>query len=128
VAGTSDDELERMLSALQPAMGDVEYTFKHALTLEVGYNSVLIERRRLLRERAAQAIEALFADRQISTRYIEGQNLSIRMVCVDSAVDHFYSVANIWEIGDIVDVLEFREAKKYWMTRHGLHCLLRLAE
>ncbi len=54
VAGKSDDELERMLSALQlaefiyeqPAMGDVEYTFKHALTLEVAYNSVLSERRR----------------------------------------------------------------------------------
>jgi class 3 adenylate cyclase/tetratricopeptide (TPR) repeat protein len=71
VAGKSDDELERMLSALQlaefiyeqPALGNVEYTFKHALTLEVGYNSVLVERRRLLHERAAQAIEALFSDR-----------------------------------------------------------------
>ena len=71
VARKSDDELERMLSELQlaefiyeqPAMGDVEYTFKHALTLEVGYNSVLVERRRLLHERAAQAIEALFSDR-----------------------------------------------------------------
>ena len=71
VAGKSDDELERMLSALQlgefiyeqPAMGDIEYTFKHALTQEVAYNSVLVERRRLLHERAAQAIEALFADR-----------------------------------------------------------------
>src|SRR5271166_6217612 len=71
VTGKSDDELERMLSALQlaefiyeqPAMGDVEYTFKHALTLEVGYNSVLVERRRLLHERAAQTIEALFSDR-----------------------------------------------------------------
>jgi class 3 adenylate cyclase/tetratricopeptide (TPR) repeat protein len=71
VAGKSDDELERMLAALQlaefiyeqPAMGDVEYTFKHALTLEVGYNSVLAQRRRLLHERAAQGIEALFSDR-----------------------------------------------------------------
>ncbi len=71
VVGKSDDELERLLSALQlaefiyeqPAMGDVEYTFKHALTLEVGYNSVLVERRRLLHERAAQAIEELFSDR-----------------------------------------------------------------
>jgi class 3 adenylate cyclase/tetratricopeptide (TPR) repeat protein len=71
VVRKSDDELERMLAALQlaefiyeqPAMGDVEYTFKHALTLEVGYNSVLTERRRLLHERAAQAIEALFSDR-----------------------------------------------------------------
>ena len=71
VAGKSDDELERMLSALQlaefiyeqPAFPDIEYTFKHALTQEVAYNSVLVERRRLLHERAAQSIEALFADR-----------------------------------------------------------------
>ena len=47
----------------QPAIGDIEYIFKHALTQEVAYNSVLIERRKLLHERAAQAIEALFADR-----------------------------------------------------------------
>jgi class 3 adenylate cyclase/tetratricopeptide (TPR) repeat protein len=71
VAGKSDDELERMLSDLQlsefiyeqPAMGDIEYRFKHALTLEVGYNSVLGERRRLLHEYTGQAIEILYADR-----------------------------------------------------------------
>src|SRR5262249_40094112 len=34
--------------------------FKHALTQEVAYNSVLIERRKVLHERAAQALEALF--------------------------------------------------------------------
>ena len=32
----------------QPATGDIEYIFKHALTQEVAYNSVLIERRKLL--------------------------------------------------------------------------------
>jgi class 3 adenylate cyclase len=66
-----DAELERMLSLLQlgefiyeqPATGDVEYQFKHALTQEVAYNSVLTERRRLLHGRSAQAIEGLFADR-----------------------------------------------------------------
>jgi class 3 adenylate cyclase len=64
-------ELERMLSELQlgefiyeqPATGDVEYIFKHALTLEVAYNSVLVQRRRLLHERVAIALEALFAER-----------------------------------------------------------------
>jgi len=44
----------------QPATGDIEYIFKHALTQEVAYNSVLSERRKQLHERAAQAIEALF--------------------------------------------------------------------
>ncbi len=67
VTGQGDDELNRLLDALQlaefiyeqPAAGEVEYTFKHALTQEVAYHSVLSERRQLLHERAAQAIEAL---------------------------------------------------------------------
>jgi class 3 adenylate cyclase/predicted ATPase len=65
----SDDELSRLLSDLQlgefiyeqPAVGDTEYTFKHALTQEVAYNSLLIERRKLLHERAGQALESLYA-------------------------------------------------------------------
>ncbi|MCY1346598.1 TOMM system kinase/cyclase fusion protein [compost metagenome] len=44
----------------QPAFPEVEYTFKHALTQEVTYGSLLSERRRALHERTAQAIEALF--------------------------------------------------------------------
>jgi class 3 adenylate cyclase len=71
VTGKSDDELEPMLSELrlaefiyeQPAFPDIEYTFKHALSQEVAYNSVLVERRRMLHERAGQAIEMLFAAR-----------------------------------------------------------------
>ena len=47
----------------QPALGEAEYTFKHALTQEVAYNSMLMERRRLLHERAGHAIEALFKER-----------------------------------------------------------------
>ena len=46
----------------QPAVGDVEYTFKHALTQEVAYNSVLMERRKPLHERTGAAIEALYAE------------------------------------------------------------------
>ena len=67
--GRKDDELERMLGDLQmaefiyeqPAVGDIEYIFKHALTQEVAYNSLLIERRKLLHARAGQALESLFA-------------------------------------------------------------------
>jgi predicted ATPase len=47
----------------QPAAADVEYTFKHALTHDVAYKSLLTERRRLLHERTGQAIERLFAER-----------------------------------------------------------------
>jgi class 3 adenylate cyclase/tetratricopeptide (TPR) repeat protein len=71
LVATSDEELERLLTALQlaefiyeqPAPGGVEYTFKHALTREVAYSSVLIERRKALHERTGEAIERLFADR-----------------------------------------------------------------
>jgi predicted ATPase len=39
------------------------YSFKHALTYEVAYGSLLQERRRMLHGRAAQAIEKFFAER-----------------------------------------------------------------
>ena len=63
-------ELDSMLSELQlgefiyeqPAVGDLEYTFKHALTHDVAYNSVLNERRRLLHERIGAALESLYPE------------------------------------------------------------------
>ena len=69
VVGKSEDELNRMLDALQlaefiyeqPASGDIEYIFKHALTQEVAYKSVLVERRKLVHERIGSAMEASFA-------------------------------------------------------------------
>jgi class 3 adenylate cyclase/tetratricopeptide (TPR) repeat protein len=68
VVPKSDDELNRMLGDLQlaefiyeqPAVGDTEYIFKHALTQEVSHNSVLLERRRQLHERIGGAIETVF--------------------------------------------------------------------
>ncbi len=66
----ADDDLNRMLGALQlaefiyeqPAVGDTEYIFKHALTQEVSYNSVLQERRKHLHERTGAALENLYAN------------------------------------------------------------------
>ena len=68
VTGKSDPELEQSLHALQiaefvyeqPALPEAEYIFKHALTQEVAYNSVLIERRKLLHERIGAIIETLY--------------------------------------------------------------------
>ncbi len=67
--GKSNDELAPLLSNLQlaefiyeqPAFPENEYTFKHALTQEVAYDSVLMERRKLIHERTASALEAMFA-------------------------------------------------------------------
>jgi predicted ATPase len=68
VVGQPEDEVHRLLSHLQagefiyeqPAFPEPEYTFKHALTQEVAYQSVLVERRKVLHERTAQAIEELY--------------------------------------------------------------------
>jgi predicted ATPase len=62
--------LESMLAELrasefiyeQPVETRIEYIFKHALTQEVAYNSLLIERRKQLHERAGQALESIFTD------------------------------------------------------------------
>jgi predicted ATPase len=70
VTARSDDALNLMLGNLQlaefiyeqPAIGDIEYSFKHALTQEVAYNSVLIERRKQLHERAGLALESMFVE------------------------------------------------------------------
>src|SRR5262249_21670881 len=42
---------------------DLEYTFKHALTLEVAYGTMLQDRRRALHARITEAIEALYSER-----------------------------------------------------------------
>ena len=42
---------------------ELEYTFKHALTQEVAYGSLLQERRRALHARIVEAIERLYPDR-----------------------------------------------------------------
>ena len=61
-----EDELYRLLASLQrkeflyeqPAFPEVEYLFKHALTQEVAYGTVLQDERKALHERTAQAIES----------------------------------------------------------------------
>src|SRR5215831_6837240 len=65
------DELRPALAELQTAefiyetslFPDLEYTFKHALTHEVAYGSVLAERRRALHAAIVEAIERVHADR-----------------------------------------------------------------
>ena len=71
IAEESEDRLRRGLSQLQAAeflyearlFPDLEYTFKHALTHEVAYGSLLHDRRRSLHARIMEAIERLFPER-----------------------------------------------------------------
>jgi class 3 adenylate cyclase/tetratricopeptide (TPR) repeat protein len=71
IAEPGDDELHAALGRLQAAeflyeagyFPDLEYTFKHALTHEVTYGSLLQDRRRTLHARIVEAIERRFPDR-----------------------------------------------------------------
>ena len=69
-------------STEQPAVGDVQYTFKHALTHDVAYKSVLVERRKLLHERIGSAMEASFAqsidDHLSQLAYHYGRSANVR--------------------------------------------------
>jgi class 3 adenylate cyclase/tetratricopeptide (TPR) repeat protein len=63
-----EDTLHRLLASLQhkeflyeqPAFPESEYLFKHALTQDVAYGTVLHEQRKILHEHTATAMEALY--------------------------------------------------------------------
>ncbi len=71
IAGLPDEDLRRGLDHLQAAeflyetslFPDLEYTFKHALTHDVAYGSLLQDRRRELHAKVVETIEALYSDR-----------------------------------------------------------------
>ena len=108
VISQPEDDLYRLLSSLQrkeflyeqPAFPDVEYLFKHGLTQEVAYNSVLIERRKALHEQIAQAIEQLFHDR-LEEHY--------------SALAHHYQRS-----GNTEKAIKYilRDLRSEWLTHH----------
>jgi len=61
---------------------ELEYVFKHALTQEVAYNSLLLKRRKEIHEKIGKAIEELYPDR-------------LEEFC--EALAHHYSMAENWE-------------------------------
>jgi class 3 adenylate cyclase len=71
IADAGEDDLRRSLARLQTAefmyearlFPELEYAFKHALTHEVAYGSVLQERRQALHKATLEAIERIYADR-----------------------------------------------------------------
>jgi predicted ATPase len=89
IVSHADVQLQQMLADLQaaefifeqPDTGGVEYVFKHALTQEVAYNSLLIERRKQLHEQAGQALESIFSEQlddhlsQLAHHYSLSDNL-----------------------------------------------------
>jgi class 3 adenylate cyclase/tetratricopeptide (TPR) repeat protein len=71
ISDESEDDLRAGIARLQAAeylyetrlFPELEYTFKHALTHEVAYASLLHERRRALHARLVEAIESLYRER-----------------------------------------------------------------
>ena len=61
---------------------ELEYVFKHALTQEVAYNSLLLKRRKQIHEKTGKAIEELYPDR-------------LEQFC--EALAHHYSMSENWE-------------------------------
>ena len=66
-----------------------DYIFKHALTQEVAYNSLLIERRKLLHEKVGQAMESKLDDKV-------GDQLS-HVAHHYSRSDNVGKASNIWD-------------------------------
>lgn len=89
VSGKSNDALKPLLANLQlgefiyeqPAGPEPDYTFKHALTQEVAYDSILGDRRKAIHERAAEGIETIFSTQiedhvdELATHYSHGGNV-----------------------------------------------------
>ena len=73
VTGETEEDVRRQLALLQSAeflyetrlIPDSSYTFKHALTQEVAYGSLLTDRRRAIHARIVEEIERLQADRLV---------------------------------------------------------------
>ena len=92
-----EDEVYRLLSSLQrkeflyeqPAFPEVEYSFKHALTQEVAYGTVLQERRKTLHEQTAQAIEALYRA-NLEDHYSDLAHHYSRSGNTSKAIDYLY--------------------------------------
>jgi predicted ATPase len=96
------DGLERLLSRLQagefiyeqPAFPEVEYIFKHALTQEVAYNAILLERRKLLHERIGDATESLSGKQidehldELAYHYVRSNNTARAVDYLQLASEH----------------------------------------
>jgi tetratricopeptide (TPR) repeat protein len=88
-------DLYRLLASLQhkeflyeqPAFPESEYLFKHALTQDVAYSTVLQEQKKLLHERTGQAIEQLFLGK-VEEYYSELAHHYQRSGNVEKAVEY----------------------------------------
>jgi tetratricopeptide (TPR) repeat protein len=138
----SDDELNHMLNDLQlaefiyeqPAAGSVEYSFKHALTHDVAYNSLLSERRNLLHERTGQMIESLYPEQledhlsQLALHFDRSNNLAKAVEYLTRAgTQAAQQVAHSDAIGYFTRALESLRLLPAGRTRDGQELDLQMA-
>jgi class 3 adenylate cyclase/predicted ATPase len=116
-AGGGQSELEQMLAQLQlgefiyeqPAVGEIQYSFKHALTQEVAYHSLLAERRRAIHEQTAGAIEALYAPQledhcsELAYHYLRGNDAGKGLRYAQFAAEQALSRAAYAEAASMLD-------------------------
>ena len=116
IADVPEESLHRGLAHLQAAeflyetrlFPEQEYTFKHALTHEVAYGSLLLERRRGLHARLVEALEALVPDRVAEQAELLAHH-AMRGEVWDKAVPYCQQAgARAW------DRAAFREAATYF--------------
>jgi len=94
IAEANPDELHTSLRSLQAAeflyetslFPEIEYTFKHALTHDVVYGSLLNEQRRLLHARIVGALESLHGDGRLSEQVEWMAHHAVRGEVWDKAV------------------------------------------
>ena len=128
VVGLSEERLRCFLSQLQasefldeiPFVAEGVYAFKHALTHEVAYGSLLQEQRRTLHRRIVEALETLYANRL--TEHVDRlAHHAWQGEMWDKAFHYF------WQAG--TEALE-RSANREAITsfEQALHCLAHLPE
>jgi tetratricopeptide (TPR) repeat protein len=105
------EELKSSLSDLQESeliyeksiFPELEYIFKHALTQEVAYNSLLKKKRRALHGAIGQAIEALYPERieefyeMLAYHYARSDNTDKALTCLKLSGDKAARNYSNWE-------------------------------
>ena len=95
LGGEGEEQLRQGLAHLQASeflyetslFPELEYSFKHALTHEVTYNSLLQDRRRALHAKVLEAIERVYADR-LSEQVESLARHALRAEAWEKAVDY----------------------------------------
>jgi class 3 adenylate cyclase/tetratricopeptide (TPR) repeat protein len=126
VSELAEDDLRPALARLQAAelvyeaklFPDLEYTFKHALTHEVTYGSLLQDHRRALHARIVEGIERVYADRLVehidrlarhafrgelwhkATYYLLQTGSLASQPSIDALIDGPESPAHLWWCGE----------------------------